>query len=64
MNTLGDALPGEISRVRDKVLPVFPEGGFAARLMRDALDRATKALAEQDVVAMLRCYEELNGFVL
>lgn len=63
--TLGDALPREMARVRDKVLPLYtPEvnGQIAAALMRKALDDAAKAMATGDVVAMLRAYESLKGF--
>lgn len=65
-NTLGDALPREMARVRDEVLPEYlaigPCGMLAASLMQRALDDATKALAEQDVVAMIAAYESLKGF--
>lgn len=70
--TLGDALPKEMARVRDEVLPqylalrgmpgVMPE--FAIRGMQVDLDAAAKALAEGDVVAMLRVYESLKGWTL
>lgn len=65
VNTLGDALPREMARVRDHVLPYYtPEvnGQFAAAMMRRALDDAAKAMAAQDVVAMVRSLEELRGF--
>lgn len=66
-DTLGDALPREMTRVRDKVLPAYmaiPEGRLAANLMRHSLDNARRALAEGDVVAMLTCYEDLKGYEL
>lgn len=66
-NTLGDALPREMTRVRDKVLPAYlaiPEGRLAANLMRRSLDNAQRALAEGDLVAMLCCYEDLKGYEL
>lgn len=63
---LGEALPKEMARVRDEVLPAYLEigaaGVFGAHFMRSALDRAAKALAEGDVVEMLSVYEELKGF--
>ena len=65
MSTLGTALPREMARVRDDVLPYYTteEGGqFAATMMRADLDAAAKALAEGDVVAMLRVYESLKGW--
>lgn len=65
-DTLGDALPREMARVRDKVMPAYieigPAGQFALMFMRQDLDAATKALAEGDVIAMLRCYEKLKEY--
>ena len=64
--TLGEALPKEMARVRDEVLPVYleigPSGQFAATMMRLSLDRATKALAEGDIGAMIDTYNELKEF--
>jgi hypothetical protein len=65
--TLGDALPEEMARVLDKVLPVYaamPEGVFAATMMRRDLDRAARALAEGDVAAMIAVYKSLQGWSL
>lgn len=66
--SLGTALPREMARVRDKVLPEYlaigPAGMLAATMMRLDLDRATKALAEGDVVEMIRAYESLKGYSL
>lgn len=62
--SLAEALPMEQQRVRD-LLPLYdaiPTGVFAATLMRDALNRSEVAVMSGDVVAMLRCYEELRGF--
>lgn len=65
-DTLGEALPREMARVRDEVMPPYLEigapGFFALAMMRQSLDAAAKAMAEGDVVAMLRVYEELKGF--
>jgi hypothetical protein len=67
-NTLGDALPREMARVRDEVMPAYveigPPGFLALAMMRRDLDLAAKALAEGDTVAMLRAYEALRGFTL
>jgi hypothetical protein len=64
--TLGDALPREMARVRDQVMPAYvaigAPGTFALIAMRRDLDLAAKAMAEGDVVAMLRAYEELKGY--
>lgn len=65
MNSLGTALPEEMRRVRDEVIPAYveigPAGAFAVTWMREALDVATAALARGDTVAMLRSYEKLKG---
>jgi len=63
-DTLGDALPREMARVRDVVIPAYlecgPGGVFAVAMMRADLDAAAKALAEGDVVEMLRVYRSLK----
>lgn len=68
--TLGEALPKEMARVRDQVMPAYLAcQGMpnvivepALYMMRTALDAAARAMIEGDPVAMLRCYEELKGF--
>jgi len=64
--TLGEELPREMARVRDQVMPAYQEigtaGAFALAMMRADLDAAAKAMAEGDVVAMLRVYESLKGY--
>ncbi len=67
MSTLGDELPKEMARVRDVLLPVYdsiPGGQFAAAMMRADLDRASKAMIEGDVVAMVRAYQSLKDWQL
>lgn len=65
-DTLGDALPREMARVRDQVMPAYqsigPAGAFALTMMRADLDAAARAMAEGDVVAMLRAHESLKGY--
>lgn len=67
-DTLGAALPREMARVRDQVMPAYieigPAGAFALSFMRQDLDRAAKALAEGDVVAMIDVYQSLKGYKL
>lgn len=70
VTTLGEALPREMARLRDEVLPQY----IALRgmpnvivepqimMMRASLDAAAKAMAEGDVVAMLRAYEDLKEY--
>lgn len=66
MNTLGDALPEEMRRVRDDVMPAYieigPSGALALAMMRADLDRAAKAMAAGDVVAMIDCLGCLQGY--
>lgn len=64
--SLGTALPAEMARVRE-IIPIYdsvPMGFIAASMMRADLDRAAKALAEGDVIEMLRVYESLKGYAL
>ena len=66
VDSLGEALPREIARVRDKVMPAYlsigPAGALALALMRADLDAASKAMIEGDVAAMIRAYESLKGY--
>ena len=66
METLGTALPKEMARVRDELMPIYqsigPAGAFALAMMQRALDGATKALAEGDLPAMIRYYDDLKSF--
>lgn len=66
MTTLGEDLPKQMARVRDDLMPLYqsigPAGAFALLMMREALDRAAKALAEGDVEKMMVAYERLKGF--
>lgn len=66
--SLGEALPAEMTRVRDVVIPPYieigPAGAIALAMMRQSLDNAQRALAAGDVVEMLRCYEDLKGYTL
>ncbi len=65
MDTLGTALPKEIARVRDEVLPYYleiPEGIIAATMMRADLDKASKAMIEGDLPAMIEVYQSLKSW--
>jgi hypothetical protein len=65
MSSLGTELPKEMARVRDELLPTYdaiPAGKFAATLMRNDLDLATKALADMDIATMIRVYERLKAY--
>jgi len=66
--TLAEALPEEMARVRDEVMPAYQDpalqgaGFFALALMRADLDRAAKAMMEGDTVGMMEAYEALKGY--
>jgi hypothetical protein len=66
--SLGEALPLEMARVRDVVMPPYieigPAGAIALAMMRRDLDLATKAMAEGDLAAMISVYESLKGWQL
>ena len=64
--SLGEALPKEMARVRDHVMPAYieigPPGAFAMAMMRADLDRAAKAMAEGDLPAMIAAYQALKDY--
>lgn len=66
--SLGEALPAEIARVRDTVMPAYIEIGSAGMIglaiMRNELDKASKAMMEGDVVAMIKAYKDLKEWSL
>lgn len=66
--SLGEALPREIKRIVEEVMPAYIEigsaGAFALAMMRHDLDKANKAMMSGDVVAMIRAYNELKGYKL
>lgn len=68
IETLGDALPKEMARVRDEVMPSYLEigraGQFAVMMMRADLDAAAKAMIEGDCVKMIAAYQALKGYTL
>jgi hypothetical protein len=67
-DTAGDALPREMARVRDVVMPAYQEigapGAFALALMRQDLDRAARAMVAGDVALMVGALQELRGWKL
>ena len=67
--TLGEALPKEITRVRDiqdeyKKLRSMPNVVVEPQIamMEAEIRAAIKASAEGDVIAMMRSYESLKGY--
>lgn len=65
METVGDALPKEMARVRD-LIPIYesigPAGGFAVAMMKNDLDRAAKAMVEGDTVEMICVLTSLREY--
>ena len=62
--SLADAFPMEQKRVRgvrEAYCEIGPAGYIGTVLIDQALERAEKAAASGDVIAMLRSYEELKG---
>lgn len=67
-DSLGTALPAEMARVRDEVLPAYLEigqaGSFAVAMIQMHLDKAAAAMATGDVIAMLSAYQALKETTL
>lgn len=63
--TLAEALPREMARVRDELIPQYiaigPAGQFGLMMLRGALDEAALASAAGDTVGMIRALERLKG---
>ena len=66
--TVGDALPRAMARVRDEIMPAYaaigPAGVWALGSMRFDLDAAARAMAAGDVAGMVRALHELRGWKL
>lgn len=62
--SLGEAFPLEQARVR-QILGYYkeigPAGAFGAAMIEDVLRRADRAAIEQDLPAMIRIYQEMQG---
>lgn len=63
--TLADALPREMERVRE-LIPQYQSigaaGTFAIVCMRQDLLHAAAAIADQNTVEMIRAYQALKGY--
>lgn len=60
-----EGLQKEIERVRDELLPLYdeiPTGVFAATMMRVSIKEAENAIANMDVIQMIRSLEDLRGY--
>lgn len=64
--SLAEALPHEIKRLREEVIPAYRSigtpGNFAVAMMEFRITQAEEAIAQGDVVAMLRLYSELKDY--
>jgi hypothetical protein len=61
--TLGDALPKEVQRCQDllaQYVAIGPAGWFGASMIRRDIAAALKAMAEGDLVDMIRAYNALR----
>lgn len=68
-DSVGEALPREMKRVREVVLPAYyevlkdaPMTAIAISMMQASLTAAEKALSDGDVIAIIRAYEDLKGY--
>jgi hypothetical protein len=62
IETLGDALPRELARVR-RILPYYlevPHGHIAAHFIKQDIAFAETAIANNDIVQMLQAYQRLK----
>lgn len=66
MESLAEALPKEMARVRDEVMPCYREVGMLGRpalfFMQKELDEAVKAIMNGDLPEMIRLYQSLKGW--
>lgn len=67
MGSLAEELPKEQARVRELIVmyrdPVLNgAGNIAAAMMEQSLAAADRAIISGDVIAMVRCYEDLKGY--
>jgi hypothetical protein len=63
-DTVGDDFPRQQARVRELVgayRAIGPAGSFGAVMLEQTLQRADRAMASGDLVAILQSYEELRG---
>lgn len=64
VETLADALPKEMARVREVLghyREIGPAGRFGAAMIEQDLRNADRAVMSGDVIAMLRSLETLRG---
>lgn len=60
-----EGIQRQCTRLREDVLPHYdaiPTGVFAASMMRASIKMAEAAIASGDVIAMLKAYNDLEGY--
>lgn len=63
MNTLGDALPKELARVREvlgEYKAIGPAGAFGVMMIEHVLKEADAAIISGDLVSMISSYKKLK----
>jgi hypothetical protein len=63
MTTLGEAFPEQQARLRLLLKygrEIGPAGAFYCAVIEDCLQRADKAVMEQDLPAMIKIYQEMR----
>lgn len=61
--SLGEAFPEEIERCKELIVAyreIGPAGQFGLVMLEDLVEKAEKANIDQDVIAMVRLYPELQ----
>lgn len=64
MASVGEEILVELKRNRELLQAykdIGPAGAFGYAMINADIDAAEKALAENDVVAIIQCYEKLKG---
>ena len=65
METLGEALPKELARVREILghyKEIGPAGAFGAAMIEQSLRRADAAIMSGDLPAMIDAYNDLKEY--
>lgn len=68
MESVGTALPKEMARIRDVVIPAYqscgPASNIAIAFMKVDLDAAANAMAEGDTIGMIHALVALRDYKL
>ena len=64
MSSLGTEFPKQQARCRELLLvykDIGPSGAFALAMIKQVLERADQAASEQDVIKMIRSWDEMKN---